>query len=304
MRVRMKKTWLAAIAVVIVGIPAAYSMRHRGDNPDSVLVFPGGNSRETYFTLHNVKAAQAWSTGSGIKVGILDHSFATQLHPGLYAGARNFVEGNDEFLTTREWHGYWMATVLHEIAPGAKIYALNTYSFAGQAQRAKAMCDAITWAIENKLDVLSYSAAAFDGESRTLLDAALQRAHDAGIVTTFLHVAEPGNILPSGLWSGTEDGREPDVNVLQFDYSVVFIDDYRKAIAGQEPRQRPFLSLSSTAPVVAGVVALIKNLKPDLTPAECQAILRETSRPLDYDGRKPPRVLDALAAVERVKRMS
>ena len=304
MRFRTKKTWLAAIAVVIVGIPTAYIALHRGDNPDAVLVFPGGNSRETYFTLHNVKAAQAYSTGGGVKVGILDHSFATELHPALYAGARNFVEGSDEFLTTREWHGYWMATVLHEIAPGAKIYALNTYSFAGQAQRAKAMSDAITWAIENKLDVLSYSAAAFDGESRTLLDAALQRAHDAGIVTAFLHVAEPGNILPSGLWNGTEDGREPDVNVLQYDYSVVFIDDYRKAVAGQKGRQPPFLSLSSTAPVVAGVVALIKNLKPDLTPAECQAILRETSRPLDYNGRKPTRVLDALAAVERVKRMS
>src|SRR5512140_2821271 len=100
MRFRMDKTWLAAVAVVIVGIPAAYSMRHRGDDADSVLVFPGGNSRNTYFTLHNVKAAQAYTTGGGVKVGILDHSFGTQLHPALYAGSRNFVEGNDEVPTT------------------------------------------------------------------------------------------------------------------------------------------------------------------------------------------------------------
>jgi len=37
------------------------------------------------------------------------------------------------------------------------------------------------------------------------------------------------------------------------------------------------------------------------TPAECQKILRETSHPLNYRGEKPTRVLDALAAVKRVK---
>jgi subtilisin family serine protease len=270
-------------------------------NDPSVLVFPGANSRENYFTLHNIKAAQLLSKGNGVKVGILDHSFATELHPKLYAGGQNFVKGNEELLTRKEWHGYWMATVLREIAPEVKIYALNTYVFDGLKARAEAMAKAIDWAIEQKLDILTYSAEVFMGEPRKILDNALDRAHKANIITTFIHTGHPGNILPSGLWSGNDDGREPDVNVLHYDYSVVFIDEYRKAMAGEKTWYRPFFSVSSTSPVVGGVVALMKSLKPGLTPAQCRKILRETAKPMDFEGERPLRVLDALAALQEVK---
>ena len=272
-----------------------------GDDPNSVLVFPGANSRETYFSLHKIREAQLNAKGKGIKVGILDHSFGTMLHPNLYAGGKNFVKNNEEFLTKREWHGYWMATVLREIAPEGEIYALNTFDFTGTEARATSMALAIDWAIEQKLDILTYSAEAFNGEAQKILDKALDRAHKANIITTFIHTGHPGNILPGGLWGGTDDGREPDVNVLQYDYSVVFIDEYHKAMAGKKTWYQPFFSLSSASPVVGGVVALMKSLKPGLTPSQCRKILRETAHPLDFEGEKPPRVLDAAAALEQVK---
>ncbi|MBI2837848.1 MAG: peptidase [Acidobacteria bacterium] len=280
--------------------PTLVAVLHAED-PKSVLVFPGANKRETYFTIHNLRAAQGLSTGRGIKVGILDHSFGTTLHPKLYAEGRNFVKGDEASLSEHEWHGYWMAAVLREIAPEAEIYALNIIVFDDPAATMDAMSRAIDWAVERRIDVLTYSQEAVKGEPRTVLDRALDRAHKAGIVTTFIHCSEPGNILPSGLWSGTDDGREPDVNVLHYDYSVVFIDEYRKAVAGEKTWYQPFLSVSSTSPVVGGVVALMKGLKPDLTPAQCKAILRETARPLEFEGETAPRTLDAGAAVSRVK---
>lgn len=302
MSYRSKKRYgsvLIFIFLLIVSFTGGKQLR--GDDPNSVLVFPGANSRATYFSLHKIGEAQLLSKGKGIKVGILDHSFGTMIHPRLYAGGKNFVKGNEEFLTQREWHGYWMATVLREIAPETEIYALNTYDFSGVEARAEAMAQAIDWAIEQKLDVLTYSAAAFAGEARRILDKALDKAHRANIITTFIHTGHPGNIFPSGLWGGPDDGREPDINVLHYDYSVVFIDEYRKAMAGDKTGYQPFLSLSSTSPVVGGVVAMMKSLNPGLTPAQCQRILRETSRPMDFAGEKPPRVLDAAAALEQVK---
>lgn len=272
-----------------------------GDDPSSVLVFPGANSHETYFSLHKIREAQLSSKGKGVKVGILDHSFGTMFHPKLYAGGKNFVKDEEECLTKQEWHGYWMAIVLREIAPEAEIYVLNTYVFDGLEARAEAMAKAIDWAIEQKLDILTYSAEAFKGEPRKILDKALDKAHKANIITTFIHTGHLGNILPGGLWGGMDDGREPDINVLQYDYSVVFIDEYRKAMAGEKTWYQPFFSLSSTSPVVGGVVALMKSLKSGLTPAQCQKILRETAHPIDFEGEKPPRVLDAAAALERVK---
>jgi hypothetical protein len=274
----------------------------RGEDTNSVLVFPGANSRETYFSLHKIREAQLSSKGKGSKVGILDHSFGTMLHPTLYAGGKNFLKAEEEELLTKlEWHGYWMALVLREIAPEAEIYALTTYDFSGPEARAEAMAKAIDWAIEQKIDILTYSAAAFTGTARKTLEKALDKAHKANIITTFIHTGHPGNILPSGLWGGLDDGREPDINVLHYNYSVVFINEYRKAMAeGKKPSQ-PFLSVSSTSPVVGGVVAMMKSLNPGLTPAQCQKILRETARPLDFEGEKPLRVLDAAAALEQVK---
>jgi hypothetical protein len=266
----------------------------RGDDPNSVLVFPGANSRETYFTLHHIKEAQAISKGKGCKVGILDHSFGVSLHPNLYAGGQNFVKGGEEFLTKREWHGYWMATVLHEIAPEAEIYALSARTFKSRILDAEAMAKAIDWAIEHHLDVLTYSAEAFEGAPKQMLEAALERAHKAGIVTTFIHTGFAQNILPDGLFNpDKEDGREADIHVLHYDYTVVPIKQW-------EGTER-FFSISSTAPVLGGVVAMMKSLRPDLSPDKCKQILRETAFPLTFHNQKPPRVLDALAAVKFVQ---
>jgi len=61
----------------ILGIASFLLMNSmlRADDPNSVVVLQGANSRETYFTLHHVKEAQAITKGKGCKVGILDHSF-------------------------------------------------------------------------------------------------------------------------------------------------------------------------------------------------------------------------------------
>jgi hypothetical protein len=246
--------------------------------------------------MHQIREAQSISKGKGCKVGILDHSFGMAQHSNLYAGGMNFIPGKDEFLYKREWHGYWMATVLHEIAPEAEIYALNIRSFNNRNQDAEAMAKAIDWAIDHHVTVLTYSAEAFDGEPKEILEMALERANKAGIITTFIHTGYKQNILPDGLFNpDKEDGREADINVLHYDYTVVAIKQWKGT--------QPFFSISSTSPVLGGVVAMMKSLRPDLSADQCKTILRETSHPLDFHGQKPPRVLDAFAAVQRVQKL-
>lgn len=192
----------------------------------------------------------------------------------------------------------WIHTLICTL--DAEIFALNTYS-KDFTDRAQAMAKAIDWAIEQKLNVLTYSADVISGGPGKILDAALARAHRAGIVTTFIHCAHEGNIMPSGLWPGPESGREPELNVLHYDYSVVIIEEYRKAVAGEKTWYQPCLSVSSTSPVVGGIVAMMKSLRPSLTPAECKKILRETSHPITFEGKTAPRGLEALAALQKVR---
>lgn len=265
----------------------------------AVLYFPDANSRPTYFSIHRLAEAWATSRGAGVKVGILDHSFGFKVHPGLYAGGKNFQTGEwGESFDSVSHHGSWMARTLREVAPDVEIYALGTYA-SDEAQRVDAMIAAIDWAVENGLDVLTYSATRFSPEQRPRLDEAVDRALAHGVAVVFIHYPHPGNILPT--WLGPRSGddeREPDLNVLQYDYSVVFTQRYGEWMEkGDSSGYRPFLSISSTSPVTAGVYAMVKSLRPELGPAEIRRLLMETSRSMEFEGHTAPRVLDAAAAV-------
>jgi hypothetical protein len=287
---------LVVLAVAVLASVGCQRAQGGGAVPFA-LVFPGANSRPTYFTVHQVAAAQALATGAGVKVGILDHLFGTDLHPELYAGSANFLGSRGEWkLRSKDEHGYWMALTLREIAPGVEVYALNTAS-RDEEERATAVAAAIDWAIDHGISVLTYSQPGFSAAGRAIVDPAVERAHAAGIVTTFIHFGHPGNLLPGGLFPGLEDGREPDIHVLHYDYSVVFAPEYAKLQRGEKSDYRPFLSISSTSPVLAGVVAMMRERAPDLSPAACRDVLQATARPLELEGRQVSRALDAGAAV-------
>jgi subtilisin family serine protease len=195
-----------------------------------------------------------------------------------------------------------MARTLKEVAPGVEVYALGTYSSDEEA-KVDAMVRAIDWAIDNGLDVLTYSARRFSPEVRERLDVAVDRAHANGIATVFIHYPHPGNILPT--WLGPvsgDDQREPDLNILQYDYSVVFTKEYAEWMeADSESGYRPFLSISSTSPVTAGAVAILKALEPELTPAEIRRLLMETSYKMEFEGMHSGRTMDIGAAVQAIQ---
>lgn len=290
--------------VVAIAILAFLAIGDVGEAIDIpfVFVFDNANSRPTYFSVHGIAAAQELSTGEGVRVGILDHYFGTEVHPDLYAGSENFL-GDDavEGLTRIAEHGFWMARTLREIAPGVEIFALNAAG-RDEARRAGAISRAVDWAIDNEIDILTHSHRKFSKQVRATVDAAVERAHEAGIVTVFIHYGHPDNLLPGGLFPGLVDGREPDVSVLHYDYSVLFTEWYGELqnTGKSERGYRPFLSISSTAVVTAGVVAMMLDLAPGLSPDACRELLRDTAKPLTFEGREVPRVLDAAAAVGRV----
>lgn len=271
------------------------------DDPKTIMVFPDANSRMTFFSLHHLHEAQQISKGKGIKVGILDHSFGLKRHGELYSGGKHFVSDDEEFLYDREWHGYWMANVLREVAPEVEIYALNTVPFKDRETHAEAISNAIDWAISQKIDILTYSHASIKTEYKSVLNAALDRAYKAGIITVFIHTGHPGNIMPTGLWTGKDDGREADVNIYHYDYSVIPIPEYLKMKNGEKTWwDPPFLSVSSTSPILGGIVAMMKSLDPDLTSDKCRDILQKTSFPFDFEGRHAPHAINAYEALKEV----
>lgn len=292
------------VPILLVFLPQAQLISQTAPNVEAppFLYFPNANSRPNYFSIHNFGDVLEISDGHGVKVGILDHSFGTLVHADLYAGGRSFHSDDwGESFETGSHHGYWMARTLKEVAPGVEVYALGTYS-SNEEAKVDAMIRAIEWAIENDIDILTYSAQRFTPEQRVRLDKAVDRALGNGITTTFIHFPHPGNILPSWLGPVTgDDEREPDLNILQYDYSVVFTGPYAEWMErGPESGHRPFLSISSTSPVTAGAVAILKSLRPELTPGQLKQLLMETSYEMDFQGMHSRRTMDVRSAVERL----
>jgi hypothetical protein len=290
---------LAVLALLAMG---AGRVARRVDAPD-VLVFPGANSRETWFSVHNLRAAHELSRGAGVKVGILDHSFGLDALGNLYAGGANFQTGEwGAAYRTEAHHGSWMARALKEAAPEAEVYALGTYD-SDEASRVRAMVRALEWAVSHDLDAVTYSAGAFSKMGRAVLDPAVEKAVQNGVAVIFIHYPHPLNLFPSGIGPRSgDDDREPDVNIFHYDYSVVFTEPYAALLRGEDAAgYRPFLSLSSTAPVTAGMVAMMKALDPTLAPADCKRILQAASHPFTYEERTGARVPDARRALELVQ---
>jgi hypothetical protein len=269
------------------------------------------NTRDTYETVHRVREAQRRATGRGVRVGILDKYFGFDRHHDLYAGGEDFVGDAASFERIDE-HGHWMATTLREIARGAEVFALNVRSD-DRTREADAIARAIDWAVERHLNVLTYSARPFAAEHRPKIDEAVKRAAASGIVTTFVHYPLEENLLPTGLFPGGpgEESRPTDGAIFHYDYNTLLLSVYEKnrkiLDAGGRPRSGddvPYFSISSTSPVVAGIVALMMEVRGGLPPAEYKRVLVETSRPFEYRGRTVDRVVDAPRALAYLDTMS
>lgn len=296
-----------AVGLLLVASLALNGRFLLSPRPPHTIAASNANSRPTYFTMHNIAAAQQHATGRGVKIGIIDHYFAFDAQRSLYAGGEDFLGDGDAFRKIGE-HGLWLTRTAKEIAPDAEIYALNA-TCEDETKRVNAMVKAIDWAIAHNLDVLTYSNRMISPRNRPQLDAAIERATAAGLNCVFIHTMHPLNLLPSPMLKGAEPGydRAPDVNVYHYDYNVLFLSAYQDAIAGRKGTP-PYLSLSSTSVVVAGVLAMMRQVNGTLSPADYKRLLIETSHPYEAKTSKGPEVLkscphviDALAAVERAE---
>jgi len=274
-------------ALLLGSLTVNYLLYGQASRRVNTITFADANSRPTYWTLHRVGEAHRYGRGAGIKVGILDTRFGAAEHGALYAGTQDFL-GDPAAMREVAHHGYFMALTLREIAPECEIYALGTMH-GDPRRKVDAMVQAIDWAIANGLDVLTYSGAPVSGELRVALDAAIERAVAAGVVVCFIHNDHERNILPDGLFVGSSGyGREPDVRILQYDYNVLFSEQYRRYVqagrAGESGDAIPYFSMSSTAPALGGFVAILKSIDAGLDRDACLALLQETSYTTQFSG--------------------
>lgn len=221
------------------------------------------NAEKSFLSTHNILAAQKYSQGRGVKVGIVDWGFGN-LKGKMYAGFTD-VTGCG-FINQQKEHGFAMANVLKQVAPKAKIYAINGIGDCKDDDfRVECLKRAVDFAIENKIKILTYSHPAIKDEKSVLkLKRILNYAEKNGVITVFIHCDFLKNIMPCPISHFKNRLEENMFNVFEYDFSSINPVAYKKWIESNKKDTDCFLSVSATAPVLAGCIALLLEIKGDL----------------------------------------
>jgi subtilisin family serine protease len=244
-----------------------------------------------------VQQAHRMATGKGVKVAVIDTGVDFQ-HPdliGRIAKANDFVhQRNAPF--TADIHGTAVAGVIAAgandvgivgVAPGADIYALKACWPRTPGSR-EAECNSYTLAlavesaIGEKVQVMNLSLA---GPEDPLLAKLLGAAVSRGIVVVAADGGAPGHSFPANVKGvlgvvGSDDLKGGLARPSERSTSSLAAPSI-DIISTAPPNSYDFFSGSSLAAAeVTGIVALLLEKNPKLTPAQIRDILNKTSHPL------------------------
>lgn len=261
-----------------------------------------GQKRDTtnYITFSKIDAAQKYNKGANTIVAVVDWLF--DLSP---EAAKKYILPasmipNEEVGNSEPWHGEWMATVVHTIAPEAKIIPIR-----GNPGREGSidpyLIKAIRYAADNGAVAVTNSMGPVK-QTKELLDA-IDYAWEKGTIFVDVHPeyisktekgyqwCKPGEysdkIIHTGVVSVPKHTANPDParEIYTWPYDI-------------NPKFQDGWGYSYAPPQIGGVLALMKNANPELTPKELKEILISTTDIID--GFK---VLNAEAAIkEAMKR--
>ena len=219
---------------------------------------------EWAYQILNIEAAQKIATGKGVTVAILDHMFKKEDESlqNRVVKSGSVLESAPVFDTKEQLgHGTWMARVLAKVAPNVQIMPVRISS-----NDPGTFTKGIEYAVENGADIISLSHQAIPIEKRPDMDKAIEKASQKGI--TFVYINYEGKredvIVPCPIEFANEYNKNKQIFVV----GTNFVNE----------SSFPYTwGVSQTAPIVAGVIAMMKEVNPTLGPFEIKKILFESN---------------------------
>jgi hypothetical protein len=259
----------------------------------------------------SLAAVHRVATGKGVKVGVVDTGLDLD-HPdlrGRIAGVANYVERGERSFTS-DVHGTAVAGIVaaHSnnqvgivgVAPGASVYAFKA-CWQDPPDSRQAVCDSYTLAramdaaLAAKVHVLNLSLSGPpDPFLERIIAAALLRRT---VVVAAWDGAAPQGGFPASLAGVVAVGAQPRPGEPAPGPGPALTGPGVDVLSTAPRGTYDFFNGSSFAAAhVAGVAALLLELRPDLAPREVREVLLESAR---ADGAGPGR-LDPCAALARL----
>jgi hypothetical protein len=251
-------------------------------------------SDPNFITFSNIDKAWEYSLGQNTKVAVLDWLFdMSQKASDKYVNPTSMIP-DKPVGSSKPWHGEWMAMIVHQVAPQAKIIPIRTrpdkdgLDEDGREKYEKYLTKGIRFAadqgcvaVTNSMGPVTYCKE---------LEDAINYAEQKGTIFIDVHqerIAKgthyDDRILHTGVVAVPkhpaihERGR--DIYVWPYDINPVYKDGW---------------GYSNGPPIVAGTIALIKSANPALSSQQVRAIIKETVTIKDGFN-----VLNAEAAVKK-----
>ena len=251
-----------------------------------------GDSAQYIVSKLGLVEAHGIATGKNVKVAVIDSEIDGQ-HPdlaGVIAGNFDALPSNDQ---TPHPHGTGMAGAIgsHQrllgIAPGARILGVRAFGVSDTGAQGTSMniVKGLEWAVAQGAQVINMS---FAGPRDPLLEQAIKSLKDRGIIL----IAATGNAGAKSppLFPGA------DPNVIGVSATDVDDKTYKNAVRGKQVAiAAPGVDILVPAPAggyqlttgtsvaaahISGVVALLLERNPRLTPNDVRAILSATAKKL------------------------
>ena len=290
------------ILTVVIGTFAVVSMGYALSKESSSEVEKRQNpvAEPNLITFSNIDKAWKYSHGQNTKVAVLDWCFdMSPRASGKYVNPTSLVPGQP-IGHGEPWHGEWMAEIVHQIAPEAKIIPIQARPASekeldenGRYVYEKYLIQGIRFAADQGAVAVTNSMGPVTHCKE--LEDAIDYAEKKGTIFIDVHperiikgtvTREPDRcdrrIIHSGVVSVPNHPMRPeagrDVYVWPYQIKPVFQDGW---------------GFSQGPPIVAGVIALMKSANPDMTPQQIRTIIIKTA--CIKDGFK---ILDAESAVK------
>lgn len=269
-----------------------------------MIVRPAGTANDTYFPsewhLSKIGAPTAWdsSNGSGVTVAIIDTGVQST-HPdlaGQLVAGWNFYDNNSN---TEDVHGHGTRVAgiaaaatnngvgVASVAGGARIMPLRVADANGSASYSR-IASALTYAADHDARVANLSFYACEGSS-SAVSAAQYMKNKGGLVTTSAgNYAQEETTPPSDtmITVSATDGNDA---LASFSSYGSYVDVSAPGAGIYSTNWGSSYSSGSgtsySAPVTAGVVALMMAANPSLGPADVQNLLYSTAKDLGASGR-------------------
>ncbi len=274
---------IAVAIILLLGSAIACSKKPPRDTRSDIIRFSG------------IDRAWSFSKGRDVSVAVIDWQF--DMHSkaaGRFIHPTSVVP-DEPIGEMKPWHGGWMATLVNQVAPEAKIIPINARSLRHREYQ-EFLVLGIKYAADHGAAAVSSSMGPVrqTSELREAIDYAEQRGtifvnvHPESITTAEQSVRPcaagecDARIVHTGIVSVPAHPLRPEAarNVYTWPYDL-------------DSSYQDGWGFSNAPPVVAGVIALMKSARPDLSPAQIRDVLTKTGS--DREGFK---VVDAEAAVK------